>query len=100
MCELLTDDLRSVLPKLRDQDGAKDPIVYAIFYFPGSNWLWYVTEGEPEGGDFRFFGYVVGFEAEWGYFTLGELEEVNINGLKIMRVDNFQPKLMSDIPPF
>lgn len=44
------------------------------FFTPDSGWTWYVTEGEEEDGDFRFFGFVVGFEKEWGYFVLSELE--------------------------
>jgi hypothetical protein len=33
-----------------------------------------VTEGEPDEGDFRFFGFVCGQEEEWGYVVLSELE--------------------------
>jgi hypothetical protein len=49
-------------------------MVYAKFFTPDSGWTWYVTEGEPDGDDFRFVGYVVGLEKEWGYFLLSELE--------------------------
>jgi hypothetical protein len=41
---------------------------------PDSNWTSYVTEGSEEDGDFTFFGYVCGFEEEWGYFSLSELQ--------------------------
>ncbi len=34
----------------------------------------FVTEGEPDEDDFRFFGYVCGQAEEWGYFVLSELE--------------------------
>lgn len=95
MSKLLTEELRNALPKLREQDGSKDPIVYATFYFPGSNWVWYVTEGEPQGEDFIFFGYVIGFESEWGYFSLRELEEVRVNGLSIERNLRFEPTQFS-----
>ena len=37
-----------------------DPIVHTKFFTPDSNWTWYVTEGETEEDDFRFFGYVCG----------------------------------------
>ena len=40
------------------------------------NWTWFVTEGSEDEEDFRFFGYVIGFEEEWGYFVLSELESV------------------------
>ena len=41
---------------------------------PDSGWTWFATEGEEEDGDFRFFGYVIGQEEEWGYFVLSELQ--------------------------
>jgi len=44
-----------------------------------------VTEGTAIEGDFLFFGYVIGFERERGYFCLGELESVDINGIKVCR---------------
>ena len=95
MSSLLTEELRKALPKLREQEGSTDPIVYVKFFFPASGWTWFVTEGQPEGHDFTFFGYVIGFEAEWGYFTLKELEEVNVNGLMIERDCYFEPGKLS-----
>jgi len=41
---------------------------------PGKAQGWFATEGEEDGNDFRFFGYVIGFEEEWGYFMLSELQ--------------------------
>lgn len=47
------------------------------FFTPDSNWTWYVVEGERiEGGDWKFYGLVDGFEPEWGYFLLSELQSV------------------------
>ena len=89
MRELLSEELKARLPKLYEQERATDPIVHAKFSFPAGGWRWYVTEGQSTGRDFTFFGYVIGFEAEWGYFTLGELEQVNVNGLVIERDDDF-----------
>ena len=74
--ELLSQELRQRLPALRSQETISDPIVHAKFFTPDSNWTWFVTEGSPEGDDFIFFGYVCGFEEEWGYFSLNELESV------------------------
>jgi hypothetical protein len=81
--QLLTPELRSALPKLYSQDGNKDPIVYAKFFFPAGRWTWFVTEGEPDGDDFRFFGFVIGDFEEWGYFSLCELQSLNIHGLTV-----------------
>lgn len=91
MSRLLDDALRSSLPKLREQWGVADPIVYAKFYFPASGWTWFVTEGEADADDFLFYGHVIGFEAEWGSFTLRELEEVEISGLRVERDLGFEP---------
>lgn len=97
MSGLLTEELRKALPKLRAQDASKDPVVFAKFFFPASEWTWFVTEGEAtENGDFLFFGYVIGFEREWGYFALRELEEVEVYGLKIELDLYFEPKPLSE----
>ncbi len=83
--ELLTPQLRADLPKLYAQDGNQNPIVYAKFFFPAGNWTWFLTEGEPDGDDFRFFGYVIGQDNEWGYFSLSELMSTSIHGLTVER---------------
>ncbi len=101
MSTLLSKELKERLPKLREQEGVVDPIIHAKFMFPASGWVWYVTEGQPEHDDFTIFGYVIGFEAEWGYFTLRELKEVNIHDLVIEREESFEPCPLSiQIPQF
>ena len=72
--ELLTAKVRSQLPPLYSQDKMTDPTVHVKFFCPWSNWTWFVTEGSLEDDEFLFFGYVIGFEEEWGYFTLSEME--------------------------
>lgn len=91
MSRLLDDALRRSLPKLRQQSDVADPIVFAKFFFPASGWTWYVTEGDFEADDFTFFGHVTGFESEWGYFTLRELEDVEVSGLRVERDLYFEP---------
>lgn len=71
--ELLPAELRQALPPLYSQETNKDPVVHIKFFTPDSCWTWYVTEGQEKEGDFIFFGYVIGFEEEWGYFSLSEL---------------------------
>jgi Protein of unknown function (DUF2958) len=71
--ELLTAELRKSLPPLYAQEKNDDPVVYIKFFTPDSNWTWYATEGSEEEEDFIFFGYVMGLEEEWGYFSLSEL---------------------------
>ena len=97
--KLLTDELKKTLPAIRAQEHVEDPIVYLKFFTPDSNWTWYVTEGEPtEGGDYLFFGFVIGLEKEWGYFVLSELEAVRGPlGLGIERDLYFEPQPFSQV---
>lgn len=96
--KLLTGELRRLLPALRAQEGREDPIVHIKFFTPDSSWTWYVTEGSPEEGDFIFFGFVVGFEKEWGYFALSELESARGPlGLPIERDLHFEPGPFSEV---
>jgi Protein of unknown function (DUF2958) len=96
--KLLTKEIRAKLPKLYAQESAADPNAHVKFFTPDSGWTWYVTEGEARGGDFLFFGYVIGLEAEWGYFALSELESVRGPwGLPVERDLWFEPTPVSDI---
>ena len=97
MSRLLTDELKKALPKLRQQSDIADPIVYAKFFFPASGWTWFVTEGEERGDDFLFFGYVIGLESEFGYFSLREFEGIKISGFEIERDIFFEPMPFSQI---
>ena len=71
---LLTDQLRARLPRLHTQEAEEEPLVYARFSLPGTHSAWYVMEGEPEGDDYLFFGFVSGPEPDFRYFRLSELE--------------------------
>jgi len=96
MLDLLPKEIKSILPRISEQDGHGDPTVYAVFEFPSSGWVWFVTEGDAYQDDFCFFGYVVGLEREWGYFCLSELELVCVNGFKVCRDRNHVPKPLSE----
>jgi len=99
--QLLTQAIRAQIPALYSQEKNDDPACWIKFFTPDSNWTWYVIEGDaieeaPE--DFRFFGYVVGFDSELGYFTLAELEKARGPlGLAIERDRYFQPAPLSTI---
>ena len=95
MMELLTEELRQQLPPLYSQEHVDDPLVVCKFFTPDSNWTWYVMEFD---GEDLFFGLVVGFEKELGYFTLSELEEARGPlGLPIERDLHFQPMKLSEV---
>lgn len=101
--KLLTEEIKSVLPALYAQENEKDPIVYVKFFDPTGSWTWYATEGEEtDNDDFLFFGYVVGFDAELGYFTLSQLESAKsqckgIQALPIERDLYFIPCRLSKV---
>lgn len=95
--KLLTNELRNKIPTLYAQEKSYDPTVYAKFFTPWSNWTWYVTEFD---GEDIFFGLVDGFDKEFGYFSLQELENVcGPCGLKIERDLHFSPQPLSQVAP-
>lgn len=84
--KLLTDELKARLCEypLCSQDGKGDEAeVVCKFFNPYGLGTWYVLEAEKQAdGDFLFFGYVESplspdFD-EYGYFSLGELENLKI----------------------
>lgn len=101
--QLLTEEIKNVLPSLYAQENKKDPTVYAKFFDPAGSWTWYVTEGEEtDNGDFLFFGYVVGFDAELGYFTLSQLISAkrNTEGIQALPIERdlyFTPCKLSEV---
>ena len=78
--KLLTEALKKKIPALyssSEQEGERKFV--CKFFDPMGSWTWYVLEGSNRGngdGDWLFYGLVDGFEKEWGYFTLSELESV------------------------
>ena len=96
MSELLLEELKIALPKISAQEGSKNPTVFAVFQFPLSGWIWFVTEGDSYEDDICFFGYVVGLEREWGYFCLSELESADVNGIKVCRDEDHVPRPLSE----
>ncbi len=97
--QLLTAELRASIPELYSQEHIRldERIVHAKFFFPAGNWTWFVTEGEEEDGDFRMFGFVIGFEEEWGYFSLNELESISAHGLTVERDIYFKSGKFADV---
>jgi len=96
--KLLTKALLNKLPKLyeTEKQSIDETMLYVKLFTPWSNWTWYIAEYDPE--DRRAFGLVEGFEKEWGYFCMDELESIRgVGGLKIERDKYFTPKLAKDL---
>lgn len=94
--DLMTDKIREKLPKLYANEKLGMEALAQIKYFtPDSNWTWYASEFD---GQDMFFGLVIGFEIELGYFSLSELQEaLGPMGLKIERDLHFEPKSLREL---
>jgi len=90
MKELMTKELEEVLPKLYATENIKleEKILQVRYRSINSNWEWYLVEYDKDKK--LAFGYIKGFENEWGYFSLKELEEINDECLSIIRDKTFQ----------
>src|SRR5689334_9734702 len=101
---LLPDEIKAKLPPLYANEAlGMEALAQVKFFTPDSGWTWYASEGSPvdadgymdtheEKVDFFFFGLVVGFETELGYFALSELEEWRSPlGLPVERDEWFTP---------
>jgi len=95
--KLLTKELRAKLPKLNETEDVpvEEKTVVVKFFTPDSSWTWYAVEFD---GEDLFFGLVDGFEKEWGYFSLRELQSVKGKlGLPIERDLYFEPTKIKDL---
>ena len=101
------------MPPLYSQEHEPDPLVVCKFFDPVGSWTWYATEGSPvdEDGyydtdkakvDYLFFGLVIGFEKELGYFSLTELQTLKegMRGLRALPIERdvyFRPTRLSEV---
>jgi len=87
--QLLTEQIKQALPDLyTTEDVPTDQKrIVCKFFNPCGPGTWYAVEGsEDADGDWTFFGLVDLLEREWGYFTLSELESLDVGfGLGIER---------------
>lgn len=98
---LLTKDLEAKLPKLgsTEEVPTDEKLAVVKFFSPYTGWTWYAVEGErQEDGNVVFFGWVEGFENEWGYFSLFELESAVKGRLPLVERDKYwTPKPMKEV---
>ncbi|MFH1726885.1 MAG: DUF2958 domain-containing protein [Pseudomonadota bacterium] len=86
--KLLTKDLIKKFQETGSQENNPNPSIICKFFTTWANWTWYATEYDPETR--IFYGLVHGFENEWGYFSLDELEALKgPGGLGVERDLNF-----------
>ncbi len=78
-----------------DDTACDDKIIYLHFYVGRCDW--HIVEFD---GQDTFFGYAnLGdlYNAEWGYISYQELQEININGFQVDTDLDWQPKKFSEI---
>ena len=90
MMELFPKSVREQLPPLyANEEEGLEAKALVKFFMPGS-WTWYASEFD---GEDIFFGLVIGFVAEFGYFSLSELTSVRGPlGLPMERDLHFKPQ--------
>jgi hypothetical protein len=93
---LLDPASREKLPHLRSgEELSSDALAQVKFFTPDSDWTWYASEFD---GKDIFFGLVSGFDVEYGYFSLKELQEARGPlGLQIERDVDFEPKTLKEL---
>jgi hypothetical protein len=92
--QLMTDEVRERLPELgATEEQGLDAQAQVKYFTPDSNWTWYASEFD---GEDVFFGLVIGFEIELGYFSLSELQQARGPlGLPIERDLYFDPQSLA-----
>jgi len=97
--QLLTKELLKQFPEIgaTEKTPAEEKVVVAKFFQPWGSWTWYAVEYD---GEDQFFGLVDGFELEWGYFSLKELQSITAFGgaLGIERDLHFGHPKIKDVP--
>jgi hypothetical protein len=93
---LLDQASREKLPPLYSgEEKGLEALAQVKFFTPDSIWTWYASEFD---GEDIFFGLVVGFEIELGYFSLKELKEARgLMGFPIERDIYFEPKILQEL---
>jgi len=95
----MTKELYEKMPKLgsTSEKKAENIPIICKFFDPTGSWTWYAVEGQPEGDDFIFYGFVRGLENEFGNFSLNELQSVKGRfGLGIERDLHFKNRMLSE----
>ncbi len=87
--------LEKIPPIGSQADKGVDAIVFIKFFTPWSYWTWYPTEFD--GAD-TFYGFVIGLEEEFGYFSLSELKKLKGPfDLEVEFDKFFEPKTIKSI---
>lgn len=64
------------LPPIGNQPEDETAKIFMIFRLPETPQRWYVTSGQSESNDYRFFGFVVRAESAWTDFWLSDMQRM------------------------
>ena len=97
--KLLTQEIRKRLPALytTEEIPLEEKVAQVKFFSPYNGWRWYAVEFD---GEDIFWGYVEGWENEWGTFSLSELSGATIAGGLVPAIERdcfFTPKKVGEI---
>ncbi len=85
-----------LIPKLYSTEEDSNPLCRIKLFTPDANWTWYIIEIDE--AEELCFGYVVGMEAELGYFTMSEIKSLRGGlGLPVERDLSFTPLCLNDV---
>ncbi len=78
-----------------EEEEMKDKLIVVKLFTPWSNWTWYVIEYD---GEDTCWGFVKGLDAEFGYFSLKELQSLEGPfGLRVEKDKWFEPTQVGNI---
>ena len=85
----LIEDLS--IPMLYATEDIEEKMLLIKYLEPNTLWEWYLIEYDPQ--QKLAYGYVVGLEREFGYFSLEEMEAIPT----IIRDEEFKPIKFKDL---
>lgn len=93
--QLVPKEIIKKLPKLGETSEQDNPLAVVKFFYPDFSWTWYGIEFD---GEDIFYGYVKGFDNEFGTFSLKELLDTRGKlGCEIERDLYFKPRPVSEV---
>ena len=94
--KLLTKEIEKKLPALYETENVSTADKKLVVKFFGGIWTWYGVEYDADHE--LFFGFVDGYEKEWGYFSLAELKKIKTSfGLGVERDMYFKAIKFSEL---
>lgn len=98
--DLLPPWLEAELPSVERIREDADPMIYCAYFSPVSLWQWFAFSFDRQYGLFSqgtFHGYVLGYEAEVGSFSLEEFRSQIAPFINVARLVMFEKMRFSEL---